>query len=94
MNLWQCGIFFLSESRLAEGEIVEIRLKMPEEISGEATREWRSTGHVVRVEPAKVPRSKCGAGVHFYCYEPSRVDQRDLSQIPGQPRDTLVSREP
>ena len=94
VNLSQCGIFFLTESRLAEGEIVEILLKMPEEISGEPTTEWRCTGHVVRVEPAKLPRGKCGIGVHFYCYEASRLDERDLSSIPGQPPDTVVPREP
>lgn len=94
VNLSQCGIFFLTESRLAEGEIVEILLKMPEEISGEPTTEWRCTGHVVRVEPAKFPRGKCGVGIHFYCYEASRVDQPDRSQIPGQPRDRPAPREP
>lgn len=65
VNLSSCGIFFLTESRLAEGEIVEIPLKMPEEISGEPTTEWRCTGHVVRVEPAKFPRGKCGVGAIF-----------------------------
>lgn len=67
---------------------------MPEEISGEPTTEWRCTGHVVRVEPAKFPRGKCGVGVHFYCYEASRVDQPDRSPIPGQPRDRPAPREP
>ena len=35
LNLSQRGIYFLSETRLAEGEIVEVLLKMPEEISGQ-----------------------------------------------------------
>src|SRR5690348_18439398 len=48
VNLSQRGIFFATNSRLNMGEIVEILLKMPEEISGEPTTEWRCTGHVVR----------------------------------------------
>lgn len=86
-NLSQRGIFFLTNSRLAEGEVVEILLKMPEEISGEPTNEWLCTGHVVRVEPAALPRDKFGVGVHFYCYEASRVDQPLLSQVPRSLRD-------
>lgn len=82
LNLSQRGIFFLTDTRLAEGEIVEILVKMPEEISGEPTAEWRCTGHVVRVERSGLPGDKFGIGVHFYCYEASRVDQSPLSEVP------------
>lgn len=37
VNLSQRGIFFASNSRLAEGEVVEFLLKMPEEIIGQPT---------------------------------------------------------
>jgi PilZ domain len=67
VNLSQRGIFFASDSRLAEGEVVEILLKMPEEISGQPTTEWRCTGRVVRVEPDDSFEGKFGVGVQFYC---------------------------
>src|SRR5579864_8614654 len=73
LNISQRGIFFATNCRIAEGEVVEILLKMPEEISGEPAAEWRCTGHVVRVEPAAFPKGKLGVGVHFYCYEACRA---------------------
>src|SRR5215472_17268115 len=65
VNLSQRGIYFLSYTRLSEGEIVEVLLKMPEEITGQPTTEWRCTGHVVRVEAAASPKGKFGVGVQF-----------------------------
>jgi len=87
VNLSQGGILFLSDSRIAKGEVVEILLKMPEEVSGEPTNEWCCTGHVVRVEPAALPKGKFGIGVHFYCYEASRIDQPPLPLGPRSLRD-------
>lgn len=75
VNLSQRGIFFISDSLVAKGEVLEILLKMPEEITGEPTTEWRCTGHVVRVEPVDSPRGKFGVGVHFYCYDVARAEQ-------------------
>lgn len=74
MSLSQCGTFFPRESRLAEGGIVEILLKVPEQSSGEPTTEWPGAGHMVRVEPTKFPKAKCGISVHFYGDEASRLD--------------------
>ncbi len=79
---------------MREGEVVEILLKMPEEISGEPTNEWRCTGHVVRVELADFPRGKFGVGVQFYCYEASRAEQAPISQAARLPRDIPVHQEP
>jgi hypothetical protein len=76
------------------GEIVEILLNMPEEISGEPPTEWRCTGRVVRVEPADFPKGKFGIGVQFYCYETSRPQQPLLSQAPSLPRLTPIQHEP
>ena len=78
VNLSQRGIFFASNSPMPEGEVVEILLKMPEEVSGQPTTEWRCTGHVVRVESAGLPKGKFGVGVQFYCYEASRFEQAAL----------------
>jgi len=78
VNLSQLGIFFLTHARLNEGEIVEVLLKMPEEVSGEETTDWRCTGHVVRVEPHDSPAGELGVGVQFYCYDVSRPEQPPL----------------
>jgi hypothetical protein len=85
VNLSQRGIFFATNSCLSEGEVVEILLKMPQEITGQPTTEWRCTGQVVRVEPADCPKGKFGVGVHFYCYEASRAEQPPLSVTPSLP---------
>jgi hypothetical protein len=78
VNVSQRGIYFATKSSLCEGEIVEVLLKMPEEVSGEEATEWRCTGHVVRVESFDSPTSKLGVGVQFYCYEVSRPEQPSL----------------
>ena len=77
INVSLRGIYFATKHPLCKGEIVEVLLKMPEEISGEQTTEWRCTGHVVRIEPPDSPKGKLG--VQFYCYEASRLEQRPLS---------------
>ena len=92
LNLSQRGIFFLSDSLVAKGEILEILLKMPEEITGEPTTEWRCTGHVVRVEPMESPKGKFGVGVHFYCYDVSRPEQPPRHSDLVQWRVPLLSR--
>jgi Tfp pilus assembly protein PilZ len=68
-NLSERGTFFATDAPIVVGSAVEILLKMPEEISGNPTTEWRCTGHVVRVEPADTPRRKVGVGVQFDCFE-------------------------
>lgn len=71
-NLSEQGIFFATSRAVPIGTVVEILLKMPEEITGEPTTEWLCTGHVVRVEPLESPRGKLGVGVQFDCYQVSR----------------------
>jgi hypothetical protein len=68
-NLSEHGTLFSSDSPMAIGTAVEILLKMPEEITGKPTTEWRCTGHVVRLQPVDSSRSQLGVGVQFDCYE-------------------------
>src|SRR5258708_15751993 len=72
VNLSERGILFASDSSLPIGTVVEVLLKMPEEITGEPTTEWLCSGHVVRVNPIDSPRGKLGVGVQFDCYQLSR----------------------
>jgi hypothetical protein len=73
INLSERGIFFITDIPLQQGEAVEVLLKMPEEITGEPTTEWRCTGLVVRVQRVDSPKGKLGVGVRFDCYEVSRL---------------------
>ena len=68
-NLSERGVFFATDAPLVIGSAVEVLLKMPEEISGRPTTEWRCTGHVVRLEHVDMPRGKLGVGIQFDCYE-------------------------
>ena len=78
-NLSERGVFFATDAPLVVGSAVEVLLKMPEEISGRPTTEWRCTGHVVRLEPVDTPRGKLGVGIQFDCYEILRSE----AALPG-----------
>src|SRR5579859_3238213 len=79
VNLSQRGIYFATDSKLSEGETVEVFFDMPEEVIGEATSEWRCTGHIVRVEEARAADGRLGVGVQFDCYEVAKSKVSDLA---------------
>jgi hypothetical protein len=64
-NLSERGTFFATNEPLAIGSAIEILLRMPQEITGKPTTEWRCTGHVVRLEEVASSRGKTGVGVQF-----------------------------
>ena len=72
LDLSEQGILFATDSPMAIGTVVEVLLKMPEQITGEPTTEWLCSGHVVHVDPVDSPRGKHGVGVQFDCYQISR----------------------
>ena len=78
-NLSESGIFFATNQEFPIGTVLEILLKMPQEITGEPTAEWLCSGHVVRNEPADSPRGKLGVGVQFDCYQISRANAVDAA---------------
>jgi PilZ domain len=73
INLSERGILFATNVSLQKGEVVEILLNMPAEITGEPPVEWRCTGLIVRVEPFDSVRGNARVGVRFDCYEIARV---------------------
>jgi hypothetical protein len=75
LNLSQNGVYFATNSAIREGEVVEILLNMPAEITDEPSAGWRCTGHVVRVERVDSEWGKSGVGVQFDCYEVSRAEK-------------------
>lgn len=80
-NISERGIYFPTNSPLAVGTAIQVLLKMPEEITGEATNEWLCSGHVVRIEPSDSPRGKLGVGVQFDCYEVSRTPKYPSAMV-------------
>jgi len=68
-NLSEHGTLFATDFPMAIGTAVQILLKMPQEVTGKPTTEWRCTGHVVRLQPVDSSRSQLGVGVQFDCYE-------------------------
>ena len=83
VNLSERGILFASDTSLPIGTVVEVLLKMPEEITGEPTTEWLCSGHVVRVNPIDSPGGKLGVGVQFDCYQVSRKFEPEHIQYPA-----------
>jgi PilZ domain len=71
-NISEQGVFFATDLDLPIGTVVELFLRMPEEIAGEPSTEWRCTGHVVRVEAMPSTRGLRGVGVEFDCYQVSK----------------------
>jgi Tfp pilus assembly protein PilZ len=69
LDLSEKGTFFVTDVPIPIGSAVEILLKMPEEVTGKPTTEWRCSGHVVRLQPVDTPRGKLGVGVEFDYYE-------------------------
>jgi hypothetical protein len=74
-NVSQQGMFFATDLSLPMGTVVEVLFTMPEQITGEPDKQWRCTGHVVRVEPVAFPARTAGVGVKFHCcYEIANLD--------------------
>lgn len=66
------GIYFATDQKLAEGLLVQLRLKMPKEIVGDEVQEWSFTGRVAHVERVSRQNGKSGVGVQFLFYEVPR----------------------
>jgi hypothetical protein len=72
-NLSERDVFFATKSPLSVGTALELLLKMPQEITGKKTTEWRCTGRVVRVVPQAFHDENLGVGVEFDFYEISQA---------------------
>jgi hypothetical protein len=76
VNVSEGGVYFETDTPPREGSMVQIRLSMPMEITGDNTVEWRCTGKVVGIRPTCPPGASLGVGVRFDYYE--------VLQIPGR----------
>jgi len=73
VNVSECGAYFETDTPPSEGAMMQIRLDMPREVTGDPTVEWRCTGKVMRVQPARFPGTLLGVSVRFDYYEVSRT---------------------
>ena len=64
-DLSERGVFFATKSPLSVGTALELLLKMPQEITGKKTTEWRCTGRVVRVVPQTLPGQNLGVALNL-----------------------------
>jgi len=70
LNISEGGVYFATRASVTKGEIVEVRLKMPEAVTNEPASEWLCPGQVVRVDHfGKIN----GVGVRFDCYEVAKA---------------------
>jgi hypothetical protein len=73
VNVSECGAYFETDKPPREGAVMQIRLEMPKEITGNPTAEWRCTGKVMRITPASSPGRLLGVSVRFDYVEVSRT---------------------
>ena len=70
-NLSTHGVFFATKSAVRVGAGIDLRLEMPEQVTGKASTQWHCVGHVVRVVQPSLPEQNLGVAVAFDFYEPS-----------------------
>jgi Tfp pilus assembly protein PilZ len=69
VNISNLGVYFATELPLSQGEIVQVLVQLPKEISGDAVNQRRFTGRVVHVHPSGFRNGMSGVGVQFLYYE-------------------------
>lgn len=69
LNISAHGVYFATDQRVAEGLMVELHLRMPKEIVGDAVEERSFTGRVAHLESLSRKNGKSGVGVQFLFYE-------------------------
>jgi hypothetical protein len=72
VNVSECGAYFQTDTPPREGAMIQIRLKMPMEVTGNPAVEWNFTGKVTRIKLASSPSTLVGVSVRFDYNEVSR----------------------
>ena len=69
LDISEGGICFETQAIVEEGQTLEIRFDMPEEVVDEPTTEWRCTGQIVKVDPITPTQKGRHVSIRFDCYE-------------------------
>jgi len=72
-NVSSRGIYFSSDLPFQVGTALQVTFRMPEEVTGEAPREWVCRGRVVRADAENGSSGRTGIGVEIQSYEVSKV---------------------
>jgi hypothetical protein len=67
MNISKDGLYFATDLDLHKGAQLELRFKVPDEITALPPLECRFIGRVTHIEPLG-PNGKSGVGIHFLYY--------------------------
>ena len=68
-NISSTGLCLATDLPAVVGMPVEVSLRMPQQVTGRPSQEWRCRGQVVRVQPRDVGHDKASVGVQFQYYE-------------------------
>jgi len=68
MNISTRGVYFTTDLPLAQGQLVQVLLQMPKEITGNVVNPRRFTGRVAHVDPNGFANGISGVGVQFLYY--------------------------
>ena len=68
-NISQRGILFATAVPLKVGTPLEVSLKMPQELAGQASSDVKCVARVVHVQPNAFFGGKAGIGLHIERYE-------------------------
>lgn len=63
------GAYFSAGVAPELGELVQVFIEIPEEVSGKPTTQYCFTARVIHVETDRLVAGKIGVGVNFYSYE-------------------------
>jgi hypothetical protein len=69
MNISTRGVYFATDLPLCQGQLVQVLLQMPLEVTGKAMNQRRFTGRVAHVHCNAFANGMSGVGVQFLFYE-------------------------
>ena len=72
-NVSARGVYFSSDLSFQVGTALQVTFRMPEEVTGEAPREWIRKGRVVRADAEAGSSGRTGIGVEIQSYEVCKV---------------------
>jgi sigma-B regulation protein RsbU (phosphoserine phosphatase) len=86
MNISTRGVYFATDLPLCQGQLVQVLLQMPKEISGNVVNERRFTGRVAHVDPNEFANGMSGVGVQFLRYGEIAVQLHEQEQENSEAR--------
>jgi PilZ domain len=68
INVSMLGAYFSADVAPDVGELVQVFIEIPEEVSGKPTAQYCFTARVIHAEKDRPVVGKIGVGVNFYSY--------------------------